>query len=67
VERARLQRDRGYLGGDFEEIRSSFSAMLALLRKTGDADDDREGVLHMMLNDFLNQLVLLAPDPNVLQ
>jgi hypothetical protein len=40
--------------------------MLALLRK-GDASDDREGVLHDMVKDFLDQLLLLSPDPNVLQ
>jgi hypothetical protein len=65
LERARILKDRGY--EDFEEIRSSFSAMLALLRREGESDDDREGVLHMLLDDFLNQLLLLSPDPNALQ
>jgi hypothetical protein len=68
LERARIVKDRGYSAiEDFEEIRSSFSAMLALLRREGESDDDREGVLHMMMNDFLDQLLLLSPDPNALQ
>ena len=68
VERVRLQRDRGYgLASDFEEIGSSFTAMLALLRTDEGTTDDREGILHRLMEDFLNQLLLLAPDPNALQ
>jgi hypothetical protein len=68
LERARILKDRGYFViEDFEGIRSSFSAMLALLRKEGESDDDREGVLHMMLDDFLKQLLLLSPDQNALR
>lgn len=68
VERVRLQRDRGYgLASDFEEIESSFTAMIALLRTDDGTSDDREGVLHRLMDDFLNQLLLLAPDPNALK
>jgi hypothetical protein len=68
LERARILKDRGYFViEDFEGIRSSFSAMLALLRKEGESDDDREGVLHMMLDDFVKQLLLLSPDQNALR
>ena len=67
LERTRLKRERGHGSEtDFEEIRESFSAMLTLLRTDGDVTDDREGVLHMLLNDFLEQLLLLSPDPDVL-
>ncbi|HEU5092340.1 MAG TPA: toll/interleukin-1 receptor domain-containing protein [Nitrospira sp.] len=67
VERVRLQRERGYgLASDFEEIGSSFTAMLALLRTDEGTTDDREGILHRLMEDFLNQLLLLAPDPNAL-
>jgi TIR domain len=68
VERVRLQRDRGYgLASDFEEIGSSFSAMLALIRTKAETTDDREGVLHRLMEDFLNQLLLLVPDPNAFE
>jgi hypothetical protein len=68
LERVRIQNDRGYSAiEDFKEIGSSFSAMLALLRRQGEAKDDREGVLHMMLDDFLKQLLLLSPDSSALQ
>jgi hypothetical protein len=67
LERVRLQRERGHGGViDFEEIRTSFSAMLTLLRTDGVSADDREGVLHMLLNDFLEQLLLLSPDEHAL-
>jgi hypothetical protein len=66
VERVRLTRERGSSLEDFAAIGTSFSAMLALLRTDPDKADDREGVLHMMLEDFLGQLLLLAPDPNAL-
>jgi hypothetical protein len=68
VERVRLQRDRRYeLASDFEEIGSSLAVMLALLRSDEGTADDRESVLHRLMEDFLNQLLLLAPDPNVLK
>ena len=67
VERVRLKRERGYgLESDFDEIGSSFAAMLALLRTDEGTTDDREGILHRLMDDFLNQLLLLEPDPNVL-
>jgi len=68
VERARILKDRGYsVEKDFEEICSSFSAMQALLRSEGETADDRNGVLHTMVEDFVKQLLLLSPDPNALQ
>ena len=68
VERVRLQRDRGYgVASDFEEIGSSFSALLALVRTDAETTDDREGVLHRLMEDFQNQLLLLVPDPNALK
>ena len=68
VERVRLQRERGYnLASDFEEIEASFTAMLALVRTDAGTTDDREGVLHRLMEDFLNQLLLLVPDPNALK
>jgi hypothetical protein len=67
VERVRAQRDRGYaIESDFNEIGNSFSAMLALLRTAPETADDREGVLHRMMEDFLNQLQQLVPNPNAL-
>jgi hypothetical protein len=66
IERVRRQQERGYgVVDDFDEIRKAFTAMLALLR-SGKTEDDREGVLHFLLDDFLKQLLLLSPDPNVL-
>jgi hypothetical protein len=68
VERVRVQRDRGYgEASDFDEIGNCFTAMLALLRTDPRTADDREGVLHRLMEDFLNQLVLLIPDPNALK
>lgn len=68
VERVRVQRDRGYgVVSDFEEIGRCFTAMLALLRTNADTTDDREGVLHRLMEDFLNQLLLLVPDPGALK
>jgi hypothetical protein len=67
IERVRVQRERGYRDvSDFDEIGRCFTAMLALLRIGADTTDDREGVLHRLMEDFLNQLLLLAPDPNAL-
>jgi hypothetical protein len=66
IERVRRQQQRGDgVVDDFDEIRNAFTAMLALLRR-GKTEDDREGILHFLLDDFLNQLLLLSPDPNVL-
>jgi len=52
---------------DFGEIEKSFTAMLALLRTEPGTTDDREGVLHRLMEDFLNQLLLLVPDSNALK
>lgn len=66
VELARRKLDGSYRGlVDFDEVREFFAAMLALLRKNT-TEDDREGVLHSMAQDFLHQLLMLSPDPNVL-
>ena len=68
VERVRVQRDRGFGGvSDFDEIGRCFTAMLALVRTDADTTDDREGVLHRLMEDFLNQLLLLMPDPGALK
>lgn len=68
VERVRVQRDRGYGDvSDFEEIGRCFTAMLALLRTNAGTTDDREGVLHRLMEDFLNQLLLLVPDSAALK
>jgi hypothetical protein len=68
VERARLQLERGYgTTSDFDEIGRTFSAMIALLRTDPEISDDREGVMHRLMDDFLNQLLLLVPDPAVLR
>lgn len=66
IERVRLQRDRGSSdASDFDEIRRCFTAMLALLRSG--TTDDREGVLHRLMEDFLNQLLSHVPDANALK
>lgn len=68
IERVRLQRDRGSSDvSDFDEIRRCFTAMLALLRTDAGTTDDREGVLHRLMEDFLNQLLLLVPDSSALK
>jgi len=68
VERVRLQRERGYGDvSDFAEIGKCFTALLALLRTEPGTTDDREGVLHRLMEDFLDQLLLLAPDPKALK
>jgi TIR domain-containing protein len=67
LERARRQQERGYGSvSDFTEIREAFSAMLALLREDAEIADDREGILHRLMDDFLSQLLLLAPDRGAL-
>jgi hypothetical protein len=49
---------------DFEEIRSSFASLQASLQSDPSlANDDREGFLHRMVDDFLKQLNSLAPYP----
>jgi hypothetical protein len=61
IERVRLQRDRGSSDpSDFDEIGRCFAAMLALLRPDARTTDDREGVLHRSMEDFLNQLLSLV-------
>jgi hypothetical protein len=71
VERVRTTRDQLEQGlapmADFEEIGRCFTAMLALLRTDPALTDDREGVLHRLLDDFLEQLILLVPDPNLVK
>lgn len=68
VERVRLQRDRGSSDvSDFDEIGRCFTAMLALVRTDAGTTDDREGVLHRVTEDFLNQLLSLVPDPSALK
>jgi hypothetical protein len=68
IERVRIQKERGYgIADDFDEIGSSFSGMLALLRGDTNTNDDREGVLHSMIDDFNNQLLLLSPDPRAIK
>ena len=68
IERVRLQRDRGSSDvSDFDEIARCFTAMLALLRTGAGTTDDREGVLHRLMEDFLNQLLSLVPDPSALK
>ena len=68
AERVRAQRDRGYGDvSDFEEIGRCFTAMLALLRMDSRTTDDREGVLHRLMDDFLNQLLSLVHDPGALR
>ena len=67
IERVRLQRDRGHGEvSDLDEIRRCFTAMLALLRTDSGTTDDREGVLHRLMGDFVNQLLSLVPDANAL-
>jgi hypothetical protein len=52
---------------DWEEIRRAFSALIAQLHiNDASSSDDREGILHMMVNDFLTQLELLAPHPGTI-
>jgi len=68
VERVRLQRDRGFSRvSDLDEVGTSFNAMLALLHSDAKTNDDREGVLHRLMEDFMIQLLLLMPEPNALK
>ena len=67
IERVRIRRERGYsVLSDSEEIGRSFDAMFALLRKDTDIENDTEGILHRLMDDFLKQLLLLIPDPGAL-
>lgn len=68
VERIRIQRERGSVQAeDFEEIGQSFDAILKLLRVESEVQDDREGILHRLVEGFMDQLLLLVPDPNALK
>jgi hypothetical protein len=67
VERVRIRRERGYAeASDFAAIGPCFTAMLALLRTDAGTTDDREGMLHRLMDDFLDQLSQLDPEPNAL-
>jgi hypothetical protein len=49
---------------DFSEINTSFDGLQGCLQSDPSlAKDDREGFLHRMVEDFLNQLEYLVPDP----
>ena len=66
VERRRHQQSDESQDQHWAEIRASFAGLLELLNADApSADDDREGTLHRMVEDFLNQLELLAPDPGL--
>ena len=53
---------------DWEEIRNSFTALLNCLRADESPDaDDREGILHRMVEDFHDQLDVLVPHPGRVQ
>ncbi len=53
---------------DWNEIRESFTGLLQRIKSDDSTDaDDREGILHMMVEDFLDQLNLLVPDPGIVQ
>jgi len=41
--------------------------MLALVRNDQSTTHDREGVLHRLMEDFLNQLLLLVLDPGAVK
>lgn len=54
-----------YSEKNWSEARDSFSALLELLRAPiGETGADREGILHRMVEDFLDQLELIAPLPS---
>lgn len=60
-----LEGRRQYSEKTWDEIRDSFSALLELLRAPiGETGADREGILHRMADDFLEQLELIAPIPS---
>jgi hypothetical protein len=66
LERVRLAKDGGSPDREFGEIGRAFMALRTLLVDDGDAADDRDGVLHRLMDDFLEQLLLLVPDPRAL-
>ena len=67
VESARRRKERGYADpSDFDAIGPCFAAMLAVLRTDAGTADDREGILHRLMDDFLHQLNLLEPVPGAL-
>ena len=66
VERRRHQQSDESQDQHWGEIRASFAGLLERLNADApSAADDREGTLHRMVEDFLNQLELLAPDPGL--
>jgi hypothetical protein len=68
LERVRVRKERGYAEpSDFDEIGRAFTALLALLRTDAGTTDDREGILHRLMEDFLKQLLLLEPEPGMLR
>lgn len=68
VERARRCAERGHsVLSDFEDIKPAFDAMLALASKNASETDDRDGALHMLIDDFLDELQRLAPDPGAVR
>jgi hypothetical protein len=49
---------------DWKEIRESFNGLVGQLQAEKlSSSDDREGILHRMVEDFLDQLELLVPVP----
>jgi hypothetical protein len=53
---------------EFVRVREAFAALEAKLSAApSSATDDREGSLHRMVTDFLDQLELLAPTPGLLR
>jgi hypothetical protein len=49
---------------DWKEIRESFTGLMGHLQAEElSSSDDREGILHRMVEDFLDQLERLVPAP----
>jgi len=64
VESRRLALHQQVSEQSWTEIRDAFSALQSHLREDGRAEEyEREGTLHRMVEDFLDQLELLAPTP----
>jgi hypothetical protein len=64
VECRRHARDGDPQDQDWQEIRESFTGLLGHFQaKESSSSDDREGILHRMVEDFLDQLELLVPHP----
>ena len=60
--------DRESVDHHLKEVRRSFSGLLERLNTDASVDgDDREGILHRMVEDLLDQLELLAPNPGLLR